>query len=233
MASIHYEPKLVAILSIPFFLSCIFASTTGLVAALDSALLESEGKALLESGWWSDSDYSYLISSCKDWPGIVCDGAGSITEISPPPESLKVGNKFGKMNFSCFPNLVRLDLANHELNGSIPPQISTLPQLRYLDLSSNNLTGELPSSLGNLTQLVELDISSNNFTISIPPELGHLKNLATLILSHNSFSGPIPSAVCHLDNLTHLHMDHNSLEGALPGEIGNMKKSREFGRELQ
>ncbi|KAG5250214.1 leucine-rich repeat receptor protein [Salix suchowensis] len=223
MASIHYEPKLVAILSIPFFLSCIFASTTGLVAALDSALLESEGKALLESGWWSDSDYSYLISSCKDWPGIVCDGAGSITEISPPPESLKVGNKFGKMNFSCFPNLVRLDLANHELNGSIPPQISTLPQLRYLDLSSNNLTGELPSSLGNLTQLVELDISSNNFTISIPPELGHLKNLATLILSHNSFSGPIPSALCHLDNLTHLHMDHNSLEGALPGEIGNMK----------
>uniref|UniRef100_A0A6N2KGS5 non-specific serine/threonine protein kinase n=1 Tax=Salix viminalis TaxID=40686 RepID=A0A6N2KGS5_SALVM len=219
MASNH-EPNLLAILSIPFFLSCIFVSSTGLVAALHSDLLESEGKALLESGWWSD--YSNITSHrCKYWPGIVCDRAGSITEMSPPPEFLKVGNKFGKMNFSCFPNLVRLDLANRV--GSIPPQISIPPQLRYLNLSSNNLQGELPSSLGNLSQLVELDISFNYFTNTIPPELGDLKNLVTLNLSHNSFSGPIPSALCHLGNLTHLQMDHNALEGALPGEIGNMK----------
>ncbi|KAG5250215.1 leucine-rich repeat receptor protein [Salix suchowensis] len=126
------------------------------------------------------------------------------------------------MNFSCFPNLGRLDLANHELNGNIAPQISILPQLRYLDLSSNNLPGELPSSLGNLSQLVRLDISSNNFTITIPPELGNLKNLVTLNLSNSSFSGPIPSALCHLDNLTHLYMDNNALEGSIPLEIGNL-----------
>ncbi|KAL9358420.1 hypothetical protein Peur_046543 [Populus x canadensis] len=223
MASIDYEPKLLAILSTSIFLSSIFVSSTGLVAALDdSALLASEGKALLESGWWSQ--YSNLTSHrCKYWPGIFCNRAGSITKISPPPEFLKVGNKFGKMNFSCFSNLVRLHLANHELNGSIPPQISILPQLRHLNLSSNNLAGELPSSLGNLSRLVELDFSSNYFTNSIPPELGNLKNLVTLNLSDNSFSGPIPSALCHLDNLTHLFMDHNSLEGALPREIGNMR----------
>jgi len=216
MASIDYEPKL-AILSISFFLSCIFVS----VAALDPALLASEGKALVESGWWSVN--SNLSSLRCMWLGIVCDRAGSIIEISPPPEFLKVGNKFGKMNFSCFSNLVRLHLPNHELSGSIPHQISILPQLRYLDLSSNNLAGELPSSLGNLSRLVELDFSSNNFINSIPPELGNLKNLVTLSLSYNSFSGPIPSALCHLDNLTHLFMDHNSLEGALPREIGNMR----------
>ncbi|KAI5596531.1 hypothetical protein BDE02_02G007700 [Populus trichocarpa] len=222
MASIDYEPKLLAVLSISFFLSCIFVSSTGLVAALDdSALLASEGKALLESGWWSD--YSNLTSHRCKWTGIDCDRAGSIIEISPPPEFLKVGNKFGKMNFSCFSNLVRLHLANHELSGSIPHQISILPQLRYLNLSSNYLAGELPSSLGNLSRLVELDFSSNNFTNSIPPELGNLKNLVNLSLSHNNFSGPIHSALCHLENLTHLFMDHNSLEGALPREIGNMK----------
>ncbi|KAI5596528.1 hypothetical protein BDE02_02G007400 [Populus trichocarpa] len=223
MASIDYEPKLLAILSTSIFLSSIFVSSTGLVAALDdSALLASEGKALLESGWWSQ--YSNLTSHrCKYWPGIFCNRAGSITKIFPPPEFLKVGNKFGKMNFSCFSNLVRLHLANHELNGSIPPQISILPQLRHLNLSSNNLAGELPSSLGNLSRLVELDFSSNYFTNSIPPELGNLKNLVTLNLSDNSFSGPIPSALGHLDNLTHLFMDHNSLEGALPREIGNMR----------
>ncbi|KAG6785594.1 hypothetical protein POTOM_007163 [Populus tomentosa] len=218
MASIDSEPKLLAILSISFFLSCIFVS----VAALDdSALLASEGKALLESGWWSD--YSNLTSHRCNWTGIVCDRAGSITEISPPPWFLKVGNKFAKMNFSCFLNLVRLHLPSHELSGSIPPQISILPQLRYLDLSSNYLAGELPSSLGNLSRLVELDFSSNYFYNSIPPELGNLKNLVTLSLSDNSFSGPIPSALCHLDNLTHLLMDLNSLEGALPREIGKMR----------
>ncbi|KAJ6953297.1 hypothetical protein NC652_005100 [Populus alba x Populus x berolinensis] len=208
MASIDYEPKLLAILSISFFLSCIFVS----VAALDdSALLASEGKTLLESGWWSD--YSNLTSHrCKYWTGIVCDRAGSITEISPPPELVKVGNKFAKMNFSCFSNLARLHLANHELSGS-------MPQLRYLNLSSNYLAGELPSSLGNLSRLVELDFSSNHFYNSIP----HLKNLVTLSLSDNGFSGPIPSALYHLDNLTHLHMDYNRLEGALPREIGNMR----------
>ncbi|KAJ6984375.1 MDIS1-interacting receptor like kinase 2-like [Populus alba x Populus x berolinensis] len=222
MASIDDEPRLLAILSISFFLSCIFVSSTGLVAALDdSALLASEGKALLESGWWSD--YSNLTSHRCNWTGIVCDRAGSITEISPPPEFLQVGDKFAKMNFSCFSNLARLHLPNHELSGSIPPQISILPQLRYLNLSSNYLEGELPSSLGNLSRLVELDFSSNNFINSIPPELGNLKNLVTLSLSHNAFSGPIPSALCHLDNLTHLHMDYNRLEGALPREIGNMK----------
>ncbi|KAG6783569.1 hypothetical protein POTOM_009225 [Populus tomentosa] len=203
MASIDYEPKRLAILSISIFLSCIFVSSTGLVAALDdSALLASEGKALLERGWWSQ--YSNLTSHrCKYWPGIFCDQAGRITKISPPPEFLKVGNKFGKMNFSCFSNLVRLHLPNHELSGSIPPQISILPQLRYLNLSSNYLAGELPSSLGNLSRLVELDFSSNNFINYIPPELGNLKNLVTLNLSYNGFSGPIPSALCHLDNLTH------------------------------
>jgi len=222
MASIDYEPKLLAILSTSIFLSCIFVSSTGLVAALDdSALLASEGKALLESGWWSH--YRNLTSHRCKWTGIVCDRAGSIIDISPPPEFVKVGNKFGKMNFSCFSNLARLHLANHELSGSIPPQISILPQLTYLNLSSNNLAGELPSSLGNLSRLVELDFSSNNFSNSIPPELGNLKNLVTLSLSYNNFSGPIPSALCHLENLTHLHMDHNSFEGALPSEIGNMK----------
>uniref|UniRef100_A0A3N7EN76 non-specific serine/threonine protein kinase n=1 Tax=Populus trichocarpa TaxID=3694 RepID=A0A3N7EN76_POPTR len=83
MASIDYEPKLLAILSISFFLSCIFVS----VAALDPALLASEGKALVESGWWSVN--SNLSSLRCMWLGIVCDRAGSIIEISPPPEFLK------------------------------------------------------------------------------------------------------------------------------------------------
>ncbi|XP_034905504.1 uncharacterized protein [Populus alba] len=214
MASIDYEPKLLAILSISFFLSCIFVS----VAALDdSAFLASEGKALLESGWWSD--YSNLTSHRCNWTGIVCDRAGSITEIS-LPWFLKVGNKFGKMNFSCFSNLARLDLANHELSGSIPPQISILPQLRYLDLSSNYLGGELPSSLGNLSRLVELDFSFNYFKNSIPPELGNLKNLEILDVSYNTLTGPIPRTLGRLAKLRSLILSRNAINGFIPSTLG-------------
>ncbi|KAJ6938169.1 leucine-rich repeat receptor-like protein kinase [Populus alba x Populus x berolinensis] len=210
MASIDYEPKLLAILSISFFLSCIFVS----VAAVDdSALLASEGKALLESGWWSD--YRNLTSSRCNWPGIVCDRAGSITEMFPPP----VGNKFGKMNFSCFSNLVRLDLANRDLSGSIPPQISILPQLKYLDLSSNNLAGELPSSLGNLSRLVELDFSLNQITGLIPFSFGNLTSLTTINLSHNQINGSIPSTIQNLINLKELYLYSNSISGSIPSTL--------------
>ncbi|KAJ6414309.1 hypothetical protein OIU84_007014 [Salix udensis] len=224
MASIHYEPKLVAILSISFFFSCIFVSSTGLVAALDPALLVSEGNALIESGWWSDnSSYSYLSSNpCMDWPGIVCDRAGSITEISPPPESLKVGNKFGKMNFSCFPNLVRLDLANRDLIGSIP-QISTPPQLRYLNLSSNNLQGALPGEIGNMKNLESLDVSYNRLNGPIPLEIGDLKNLESLDVSYNRLNGPIPPTVGGSAKLRSLIFRQNKINGSIPLEIGNLK----------
>ncbi|CAK7346007.1 unnamed protein product [Dovyalis caffra] len=189
MASICHYPKLLANATILFLVlvSSIVVACTGLVAALDSALLASEGKALLESGWWSSYDDLTNLNRCT-WPGIVCNQAGSVVEISPPSESLKVRDKFGKMNFSCFSNLVRLDLAEHQLNGTIPPKISTLPKLRYLDLSSNHLTGKL-------INLRYLDLSANQINESIPVEIGNLANLVTLDLSLNNISGSIPTTL--------------------------------------
>ncbi|CAK7335141.1 unnamed protein product [Dovyalis caffra] len=111
MVSLYYQSQLLATIGITFLLSRI-------VVPLDSALLASEGKALLESGWWSNC--SNLPSDHCRWPGIVCNEAGSIIGISPPSKFLKVRTKFGNMNFSCFSNLVHLDLANHELEWRHP-----------------------------------------------------------------------------------------------------------------
>ncbi|CAK7346010.1 unnamed protein product [Dovyalis caffra] len=201
-------------------MSYVVVSCTGLVAALDSALLASEGKALLESGWWNGYD-NFTSRRCR-WPGIFCNHAGSVIEISPPSEFLKVRNKFGEMNFSCFSNLVRLELANHELNGTIPSQIYSLPKLRYLNLSSNNLTGELPTSLGNLSRLVELDFSFNHFFTSIPPELGNLKNLEILDVSYNKLNGPISQTLGSLAKLRSLNLHRNQINGPIPSEIGSL-----------
>ncbi|XP_021297768.1 LOW QUALITY PROTEIN: probable leucine-rich repeat receptor-like protein kinase At1g35710 [Herrania umbratica] len=182
--------------------------------------LDLEAKALLESGWWSS--YSNLISNRCNWTGISCNNDGSITDIYPPPNIVKVGVKFGKMNFSSFPNLVHLNLNDHGLNGSIPPEIAALSKLKNLYLNWNYLTGELPS-LGNLSQLEELDFSYNEISGSISQDLGNLKNLVLLRLCWNNLTGSIPSALGLLSNLTHLDMRSNQFYNYIPPEIGELK----------
>ncbi|WRX20146.1 Leucine-rich repeat - like 10 [Theobroma cacao] len=182
--------------------------------------LELEAQALLESGWWSS--YNNLISNRCNWPGISCNNDGSITNFYPPPNIVKVGVKFGKMNFSSFPNLVHLNLNDHGLNGSIPPEIATLSKLKNLYLNWNYLTGELPS-LGNLSQLAELDFSHNEISGFISQELGNLKSLVLLRLSWNNLTRSIPSALGFLSNLTHLEMRSNQFYNYIPPEIGELK----------
>ena len=162
-----------------------------LVEASELSLLELEAKALLESGWWS-AHTNNASTRCKNWPGITCNAAGSVTKID---LANRVYVDKLNLNFSSFPNLVYLDLHMTRLKGSIPLEIGTLSKLTYLDLSYNNLTGELPLSLTNLTQLEQFDISGNQII------------------------GPNPSSLCLLTNLTRLAMFGNQISGFIPSEI--------------
>ncbi|XVF39352.1 hypothetical protein PTKIN_Ptkin01aG0027800 [Pterospermum kingtungense] len=185
-------------------------ATTSLLAAAVSYSLESEAVALLESGWWRG--YSNDTSQRCNWPGISCNNAGSIFKIYPSPNLIQVGGKFGKLNFSSFPNLALLDLNGHVLGGKIPPWIGDLSALKYLDLSYCELSGELPPSLGNLTQLKFLYIYDKNINGFIPPKQGKLENLVSLDLSGNSLNGSMPSTFCQLINLSKLYLDNNQLK---------------------
>ncbi|XVF16604.1 hypothetical protein REPUB_Repub10bG0046200 [Reevesia pubescens] len=195
-----------------------------MASATTTLSLESEAQALLQSGWWSNYSNNIISQRCN-WPGISCDKDGSITHIYPPPNIVKVGSKFRKMNFSSFPNLVHLNLNDHGLNGSIPLEIGALSKLKYLYLSWNYLTGELPP-LGNLTLLEELDFSHNEISGSVPLELGNLKNLVQLILSWNNLTGSIPSVIGLCTSLTHLGMRSNRFNNYIPQEIGALKNLR-------
>ncbi|KAH1092139.1 hypothetical protein J1N35_019396 [Gossypium stocksii] len=197
-----------------------FATT---VTAAYPSPLESEAIALLESRWWSN--HSSNSSQRCHWPGITCNIAESITEINlSAAPNIEVGDRFGKLNFSSFPNLVLLNLSDHQLKGKIPHQIGDLSALKYLDLSKCDLSGELPPSLGKLTQLKFLDISYNdNINGSIPPQLGNLENLVTLNLSRCGIVGPIPSAMGQLTNLQSLILWGNQINGSIPLEIGYLR----------
>ncbi|KAK8278145.1 hypothetical protein V6Z11_D09G021300 [Gossypium hirsutum] len=152
--------------------------------------------------------------------------AGIVTVADPSPLSfeaiaminlsyefiIEVGDRFGKLNFSSFPNLVLLDLSDRQLGGKIPHQIGNLSALKHLDLSRCGLSGELPPSLGNLTQLEGLEtlsLSRCGIVGPIPSALGQLLNLKYLSLSRTKINGSIPFEVGFLSNLTYLYLYNN------------------------
>ncbi|KAK7295344.1 hypothetical protein RJT34_18251 [Clitoria ternatea] len=186
-----------------------------------SSPLDLEAKALIASEWWS-SYTNHAPSRCQ-WPGMTCNNAGSITNISLPAE-LQLGNKLGRFNFSSFPNLVHLNLAAHEITGSIPYGLGTLSKLTHLDLSSNDINGPIPLDIWSLRNLVTLNLARNKLNGSIPSSLGQLTKLSYLLLDTNQISGTIPLELGKLRNLIQLSLSNNSFVGPIPLEIGNLNR---------
>ncbi|GKV52598.1 hypothetical protein SLEP1_g59174 [Rubroshorea leprosula] len=191
-----------------------------MLVAADSQ--DSEARALLESGWWN-GHVNDTANHCR-WPGVKCNHDGSVIEISLPDSYYyDEGEIVTRMNFSAFPNLLRLDLNNKGFSGSIPPGLGHLTKLRNLSLGSNQLSGSIPPEIGKLHNLVALDLSGNLLSGSIPQEFGDMKNLSFLRMNYNQLNGSLPPTLCLLSKLKYLNLRQNKISGSIPSEIGNMK----------
>ncbi|CAH8355428.1 unnamed protein product [Eruca vesicaria subsp. sativa] len=144
-------------------------------------------------------------------------------------------------------HVVKIAFKDHNLPGTLPPQIVKLPKLREIDfaynylngtiplewfttnltsisLLVNRLSGELPKELGNLTSLTFLNLEANAFSGTIPEELGNLVHLDTLMLSSNNLTGNLPASLSKLPNMTDLRINDLQLNGVIPSYIQNWKE---------
>ncbi|KAL6503096.1 Protein kinase superfamily [Orobanche hederae] len=108
-----------------------------------------------------------LVNPCT-WFRITCDQANSV---------------------------IRVDLGDSNLSGSLVSDLGNLTNLQYLEMYSNNINGTIPKELGDLTSLISLDLYKNSLNGPIPEDLGKLKNLRFLRMNNNNLEGKLPQAL--------------------------------------
>jgi len=122
----------------------------------------------------------------------------------------------------CTPSyMLRIDLSNNNLKGTLPSSLANINALERLALSDNEIYGEIPSF--NETNLRELNLTRNKFSGTISPSLAYIKKLQTLILSDNELVGTIPRTFENSDSLKEMDLSHNALTGSIP-QLKNYKQ---------
>ncbi|KAI8003489.1 putative leucine-rich repeat receptor-like protein kinase [Camellia lanceoleosa] len=165
-------------------------------------------------------------SHCK-WLGIACNNAGDVIGLNLAYSGLK--GTLERLDFSSFPQLLRLDLKVNQLTGTIPITIGLLTNLQFLDLSTNAFTGIFPLSVANLSMVVELDVSRNMISGELDSGLfpngtegakTGLFSLQRLLIQDTNISGNIPLELGNCKNLTLIALDGSHFFGTIPSSLG-------------
>lgn len=113
--------------------------------------------------------------------------------------------------------VTELNLANVNMQGTLPESLGNLEALTNMNLSHNRITGTIPEAIFNLTEIRNLDISGNNVTGTIPAPIARLKKLISLNLSANNIIGTMPTSLAEMKTLLYLDLSSNQrLSGIIP-----------------
>ncbi|MDO6461108.1 fibronectin type III domain-containing protein [Granulosicoccaceae sp. 1_MG-2023] len=152
---------------------------------------------------WENNDSWTSSDDACNWWGVVCDSASG-TQV------------------------IKLELNNNNLQGSLPAAIGNLPYLQELLVSDNSISGSIPTEIGQLTSLTRLVMDDNMFSGEIPASIGDLTNLNTIRFGGNWLSGAIPEEIGNLSGLLQLTLHRNALVGELPGSMINLSNLTEI-----
>ncbi|KAF8404914.1 hypothetical protein HHK36_009809 [Tetracentron sinense] len=125
-------------------------------------------------------------------------------------------------------HVIRLDLGNSNISGTLGSELGELQHLQYLELYRNNIGGKIPKELGNLKNLLSMDLYGNRFQGEIPKSFAKLKSLKFLRLNNNMLTGSIPRELASLSNLKVFDVSNNDLCGTIPidGPFGSFPIER-------
>ncbi|XP_024517128.1 probable LRR receptor-like serine/threonine-protein kinase At1g06840 [Selaginella moellendorffii] len=180
-----------------------------------------DNNARLENWWGNDP-----CGNGTNWEGVFCERDSRnifhVVELRLLNHQLSgtLAPELGNLRW-----LRILDVMWNDFTGSIPPTFGMLENLDLLLLNGNKLTGELPWELGNLTRMNRIQIDQNNITGPIPPTFGNLTSAKHFHMNNNSLTGSIPPDIGRLPNIVHILLDNNKLEGRLPVELSNLRNT--------
>lgn len=141
-------------------------------------------------------DERFLSDSHEcNWGGITCDSQNRV---------------------------IKLNLDENNMSGSIPQELRYLEHLYELDFDSNGLVGHFPSWVGSMKYLENLDIDRNILSGPIPEELYSSTTLRFVDMDRNILSGTISSNIGSMSQLVFFQADFNQLIGTIPSEIANI-----------
>eukprot|EP00441_Pelagodinium_beii_P020865 CAMPEP_0197661582 /NCGR_PEP_ID=MMETSP1338-20131121/51539_1 /TAXON_ID=43686 ORGANISM="Pelagodinium beii, Strain RCC1491" /NCGR_SAMPLE_ID=MMETSP1338 /ASSEMBLY_ACC=CAM_ASM_000754 /LENGTH=375 /DNA_ID=CAMNT_0043239157 /DNA_START=75 /DNA_END=1202 /DNA_ORIENTATION=- len=167
--------------------------------------------ALDGPNWRSTDNWDEDLDPCWDyWYGVTCDEHGYV---------------------------IKLELADNRLVGSLPATIGNLISLLKLDLSStqpdyhqhenrniNRIEGKM-HSLARMTRIEEIEVSGNLIT-QLPKDLYlNAKTLRSLCASFNKLR-KLPEKLDEYKVLHTLELDNNLIADTFPEEFGALSNAR-------
>ena len=197
-------------------------SVTQIPTAECNALL-SLFSATNGSGWTNKSNWLQTNTPCS-WFGVTCAN-GRVLRLDLPNNKLS-----GTLppTVDAFSFIQYFDVSRNSITGSIPAQLGNLSKLLYLHIAYNQFTGTIPATLGNLRTVVFFYLHNNQLTGTIPAELSGLIMAKAVIFTNNQLSGTIPPSLGNLPQLQRLHLTNNQFSGAIPAELSNATKLQEL-----
>lgn len=148
------------------------------------------------NSWTSAQNWLSKESVCV-WEGIVCNDDDTVQQILLP---------------------------NHELSGSLPPELSLLLNLETIDLTTNFIYMDAADHFlwTIMPNLLELVMDDNYFIAEngLPAQFMGLQSIQKISLSYNLLQGHFDGALfAELSSLQHLEIESNYIEGPLPAEL--------------